>query len=59
MAQELAEYPLNNDEEIKRLTYQHEVIKDALGGKLLLVPVDTEQKPLRILDSATADGELA
>lgn len=48
-------YFLASDDEISRLSNQHNVIKDAMGG-LLLAPIDLSAKPLRILDSATADG---
>ena len=40
--------------ELERLATQHYVIKDEMD-KLILAPVDLS-KPLRILDSATADG---
>lgn len=39
-----------------RLRMQHEVIKDAMGGRLILAPVDMSRPGLRILDSATTDG---
>ena len=53
---EKAEYILDTDEEIKRLTAQHEVMKDAMGG-LLLAPLEiTSTARMRILDSATANG---
>ncbi|KAL8896245.1 MAG: hypothetical protein Q9207_007798 [Kuettlingeria erythrocarpa] len=45
-----------NPPEVERLTRQHEVIKDHMGGKLVLAPVDLSTPGLRILDSATADG---
>ncbi|CAD6577326.1 MAG: hypothetical protein ASARMPRED_008221 [Alectoria sarmentosa] len=45
-----------NPTEIERLSYQHEVIKDYMGGKLVLAPVDFSQSGLHIFDSATADG---
>jgi hypothetical protein len=41
--------------ELKRLSDNHEVFKDAMGG-LLLAPVNLSKPGLRILDSATADG---
>jgi hypothetical protein len=41
--------------ELKRLTDNHEVIKDAMGG-LIWAPVDLSKPGLRILDCATADG---
>jgi hypothetical protein len=50
------EYIMASDEESSRLANQHGVIKDAMGG-LLLAPVDLSGSPLRILDSATADGQ--
>jgi hypothetical protein len=49
------DYIMASDEEIARLSSQHEVFKDAMGG-LLLAPIDLSAKSLRILDSATADG---
>lgn len=49
------DYILESDDEMGRLSNQHGVIKDAMGG-LLLMPVDFSKGPLRILDSATADG---
>jgi hypothetical protein len=43
-------------EEINRLSNQHDVIKSEMpGSSLVLAPVDLS-KPLRILDSGTADG---
>lgn len=50
-------YPLSNDVGAKRLRNQHDVIKDAMGG-LVLAPLDFAASPLKILDSATADGEI-
>jgi hypothetical protein len=41
--------------EVERLSYQHEVIKSFMGS-LVLAPVDLTIPGLRILDSATADG---
>ncbi|KAJ8069780.1 hypothetical protein OCU04_000196 [Sclerotinia nivalis] len=40
----------------QRLINQHNVVINALGGKLVLAPIDLTQPNLRILDSATADG---
>ncbi|PQE06890.1 methyltransferase protein [Rutstroemia sp. NJR-2017a BVV2] len=40
----------------QRLLDQHHVVIDALGGKLVLAPINLTQPNLRILDSATADG---
>ncbi|EON65501.1 hypothetical protein W97_04739 [Coniosporium apollinis CBS 100218] len=48
-------YILDSQEEVKRLSKMHEILKDAMGG-LLLVPVELSAAPLRVLDSATADG---
>jgi hypothetical protein len=45
-----------NPTEVERLGYQHEVIKDHMGGRLVLAPMDLAQRGLRIFDSATADG---
>lgn len=53
-----AGYFMATDEEMSRLENQHSVIKDAMGGSLLLQPIDLSVGPLRILDSATADGML-
>ena len=49
------DYILESDNEMSRLSNQHEVIKDAMGG-LLQMPIDYSKGPLRILDSGTADG---
>ncbi|KAK4071386.1 uncharacterized protein Triagg1_6047 [Trichoderma aggressivum f. europaeum] len=43
--------------EARRLQSQGALIIDALGG-IILCPLDTSRKDLRILDSATADGHL-
>lgn len=53
---EVQTYPIESPEEMARLSNQHEVIKDAMGG-LLLVPVDLSIGAKRILDSGTADGD--
>lgn len=50
------EYPLEGDDEVERLQNQHHVIKDAMGGKLIMAPVDLSASSLRILDSGTSDG---
>jgi hypothetical protein len=47
-------YPLENEEEISRLSNQHDVLKGEMG-QLVLAPIDLSS-PLRILDSGTADG---
>lgn len=49
-------YMLESEEESARLSNQHEVIKDAMGGSLLRVPINLSNEKLRILDSGTADG---
>ena len=54
MAAEEMGYFLKSEEETNRLANQHDVIKDEMGG-LVLAPLNLS-KPLRILDSATADG---
>ena len=41
--------------ELQRLSDNHAVFKDAMGG-LLFAPVDLSKPGLRVLDSATADG---
>jgi hypothetical protein len=41
--------------EASRLSNQHDVIKDEMGG-LVLAPIDLPAHSLRILDSAAADG---
>jgi len=57
-AQTESEYVLDGPNETKRLGYQHEIIKDAMPGKRLLIfPVNVSGPPLRVLDSATADGK--
>jgi hypothetical protein len=50
------DYVLASDEETSRLANQHDVIKDEMGGSLVFAPIDLAAGPLRILDSATADG---
>jgi hypothetical protein len=52
-----AGYFMATPEESSRLENQHFVIKNAMGSKLLLSPIDLSVGPLRILDSATADGK--
>jgi hypothetical protein len=55
---EEAEYLMKvNPTEVERLRLQHEVVKDAMGGKLIAAPIDLSVAGLRILDSATADGK--
>ncbi|OCL14894.1 S-adenosyl-L-methionine-dependent methyltransferase [Glonium stellatum] len=50
-----AHYVMKSEEEVSRLSNQHEIIKDAMGG-LILANIDLSTRPLRVLDSATADG---
>lgn len=45
-----------NPTEVERLSYQHEVIKDYMGGNLVLAPLDLLQPGLQIFDGGTADG---
>jgi hypothetical protein len=45
-----------NSGEILRLSFQHEVLKEYVG-KLVLAPVELNKPRLRVIDSATADGE--
>ncbi|KAH8890626.1 hypothetical protein GQ53DRAFT_866982 [Thozetella sp. PMI_491] len=51
------EYPdWRHAAEARRLEIQGRLVTEALGGKLLLCPLDLSQPTLRILDSATANG---
>lgn len=43
--------------ESKRMRMQHDVVKDAMGGKLVLAPIDLTRPGGRILDSATGNGK--
>ena len=46
-----------NNDEITRLSLNHEIIKDSMpGGSLVLPPIEFSASPHRILDSATANG---
>ncbi|KAL2075106.1 hypothetical protein VTL71DRAFT_48 [Oculimacula yallundae] len=45
----------SDEQEIHRLTIQHEVTKSAFPS-LILAPIDLSRPGLKILDSATADG---
>ncbi|KAJ2902513.1 hypothetical protein MKZ38_000477 [Zalerion maritima] len=50
-------YKAPRDEgEYARLHTQHELVKAAMGGKLLLAPVDLSGADLRVLDSGTAQA---
>ncbi|KAF2728829.1 S-adenosyl-L-methionine-dependent methyltransferase, partial [Polyplosphaeria fusca] len=42
--------------EIKRLSYNHEIFKHGMGGRLLFAPVDWNSGSKSVLDSATANG---
>jgi len=50
-------YFMASKDEISRLENNHYIIKAAMGGNLLLPPINITTSPLRILDSATADGK--
>ena len=45
-----------NNHEYDRLRIQHDMIRTAMGGKLVMAPIHFQKLDLRILDSATADG---
>lgn len=47
---------MESEGERKRLASNHFIAKDAMGGKLVRAPVDFS-RPVKILDSGTADGE--
>lgn len=49
------DYILASEEEVSRLSNQHKVVIDAMGG-FFFAPIDLSAKSLQILDSATADG---
>jgi hypothetical protein len=50
-------YIMEHEDENKRLTYNHELYKDSMGGQLHFAPVDWEAEPPKsVLDTATADG---
>lgn len=49
-------YLLESEDESRRLSNQHEVVKNAMGGNLLRASVVFTDRPLRVLDSGTADG---
>ena len=53
------EYKLGHTaKEVERMRNQHEWIKGSFGG-LIKAPIDYFKQGQKILDSATADGELA
>lgn len=54
--QETPHYFMSSNEEIIRLSYNHEIMKDGLGGNLILAPINFSSAPLTVLDSGTADG---
>lgn len=53
------DYILHSETETARLALQHQVIKDAMNGQLVLAPIDLYTARLTILDSCTADGQNA
>ncbi|KAI0392800.1 S-adenosyl-L-methionine-dependent methyltransferase [Xylariaceae sp. FL0594] len=55
--QEKTYYPLDNDQEARRLADQHDLLKFFMGGRLIVAPIDLSQQNLRVLDSGTADGK--
>jgi len=57
MATETPAYFLENDKEAKRLRQNHECMKNQMGGKLIVAPLDLKQSDLRILDTGTSDGK--
>ena len=50
------EYSRKNDKEMERLEQLYPVLKQALGGQLLMPPIDLSAGKKRILDSGTANG---
>lgn len=53
---EAAHYPFGSKPDIERLQRQHEVMKAAMGGTLVLAPIDLTDPEVRVLDSGTSDG---
>ena len=49
-------YWMESDEERQRLASNHFIATDAMGGKLVRALVDFS-RPVKVLDSGTADGE--
>lgn len=48
---------MDSDEELRRLRANHDLFKDAMGGQLVLAPLDfNADTQFTVLDSATADG---
>ena len=56
MAKANPDYFMKSEEENSRLSNQHEVIKDAMGGQLVHAPLDLTAQSLCVLDTGTADG---
>ncbi|KAF2446672.1 hypothetical protein P171DRAFT_484000 [Karstenula rhodostoma CBS 690.94] len=51
------DFIMAENDEISRLSANHDIIKDSMpGGSLILPPIDFSASPRRILDSATANG---
>jgi hypothetical protein len=46
----------DNSEEIDRLRNQHDWVKGSTGDRLLFAPIEQNGAPVKVLDSATADG---
>ena len=58
MAQDDEKYVMEHDpHELGRLTDQPYLVREAMGGRFVYAPLELGRKGLRILDSATADGE--
>lgn len=51
-----SKYWMESEGERKRLASNHYIAKDAMGGELVRAPVDFS-RPVKVLDSGTADGE--
>ena len=51
-----SKYWMESEGERKRLASNHFIVKDEMGGKLVLAPVDFS-RPVKVLDSGTADGK--
>ncbi|KAJ4351511.1 uncharacterized protein N0V89_006854 [Didymosphaeria variabile] len=49
-------YILHSNDEITRLTLQHQIVKDALNNRLVLASINFSSGPRTILNSCTADG---
>jgi hypothetical protein len=51
-----SKYWMESEGERKCLASNYYIAKDAMGGELLRAPVDFS-RPVKVLDSVTADGE--